>query len=109
MLVLVMVGTLQQQPTVPSCPLKANLGIPCLTCGATRVALALHNLDLITAFATNPLVTVYAVVLVCGGLIAGGLAWANRPLPQLVLPGATRWILLSGILLNWIYLIWVET
>lgn len=45
-----------------ACPFRAATGLPCLTCGGTRAVRALVQLDLGSAFAMNPLVTVLGLL-----------------------------------------------
>lgn len=92
---------------LPSCPFKALLGLPCAACGSARAALALARLDPGSAFGLNPLAAAGWILLVAGGLLAGGAALAGRgvpepranPSPALRLAGA------GMILANWLYLI----
>ncbi len=45
-----------------ACPFRAVTGYPCLTCGATRCAIAISHGHLLTAWSWNPL----AFVALCG-------------------------------------------
>lgn len=92
---------------LPACPVRAWLDLPCLTCGATRAALALARLDPATALALNPLAALGWIGLVGGGLAAGILAAADRPLPRLRLrPTPHLRLALAAVLLaNWTYLL----
>lgn len=94
---------------LPACPFKSLSGMPCPSCGTTRAAVALARLDLMDAVAVNPLATLAWLGLIGGGLIAGLRAVCGKPWPeprwQLSAPG--RWLLLSVILANWIYLVGV--
>jgi hypothetical protein len=60
------------------CPLKAITGLPCVTCGSTRAALALMAGDLRLALRWNPAVVVGATVL------SGYLVYAATTLLGLV-------------------------
>jgi hypothetical protein len=93
--------------SLPACPLKSTVGIPCLTCGSTRAALALARFDPWAAFNLNPLATAGWLVLVVGGLIAGFLALNGRPLrePSWQLSLSGRLALVLVLLANWAYLI----
>lgn len=93
--------------SVPACPLRSTLGLPCLTCGSTRAAVALSRFDLGTAFALNPLATAGLLTLVVGGLMAGALALMGRPLrePSWRLSAPLRIVLVLVLLANWAYLI----
>ncbi|MGB6001159.1 MAG: DUF2752 domain-containing protein [Thermoanaerobaculia bacterium] len=92
---------------LPACPLKSIVGVPCLTCGSTRAALALGRLDLWTALTINPLVAAGCVMLVVGGLIAGVLALGGKPLrePSWRLAAPVRVAIALVLLANWVYLI----
>lgn len=92
---------------LPGCPFKAITGWPCPGCGSTRSALALAHLDLGAALAVSPLATLAWVALIGGGLIAGGLALAGRPLrePRGSVPRWLRWAVMLGIAVNWAYLL----
>lgn len=110
-LVLVFVVPYERLPPLV-CPFRRLLGIPCLTCGGTRTALALSRLELGHAFLMNPLV----FLAVLGTLVFTlRVAWAalsgrdrayvdfrsGRPL------FALRVGVLVAVVANWAYLIWV--
>ena len=92
------------------CVFKAGTGIPCPTCGTTRVLEALAAGDLVTAVLTNPL----AVLTLAGGGIYLVYSWlvmagALRPWrPGWLTPPMPVWLRLGLPLVlgaNWIYLI----
>jgi len=88
------------------CPVKALSGIPCPACGSGRAALALARLDLPSAFASNPLFTLSALLFVLGGLGALGLALSGRGVPEpRTLPVALRAGLVLVVALNWTWLL----
>lgn len=91
----------------PACPLKSLAGLPCPTCGTTRAALALADLDLAAAFTVSPLAALGWILLIAGGLIAGGLALLGIGVRE---PGHLPvWVRLTGLgllLANWAYLMW---
>jgi len=94
-------------PWLRPCRFRSLTGIPCPTCGTTRTALALLDLDLGTAFAVNPLATLIGI-----GFIAGGLAaavWVVLRGRVLVLDRSVVRFLLGSLvvagLANWVYLI----
>ena len=93
--------------SVPACPFRSILGLPCLTCGSTRAALALSRLDLWTAVKLNPLAAAGWLTLVAGGLVAGVLALIGTPLrePSWRLSMPIRLALVLVILANWVYLV----
>ena len=94
-------------PLLRPCTFRGLTGIPCPTCGTTRVALALLDLDLATAFAVNPLATVAGASFFAGGVLA--LIWALLRAPVVILDGGLpRWwvaVLAAVVLANWGYLI----
>lgn len=91
-----------------ACPLKSLTGVPCPTCGTGRAALALAQFHFLEAFQAFPLATLAWVVLIGGGLLAGGLALLGYGLPALPrrIPLLWRLLFVAGVLVNWIYLIW---
>ncbi len=92
---------------LPPCPVHEMLAIPCLTCGATRAALALARLDLAGAFLINPLASLAWIVLIAGGLVAGAMSLLDRPArePDWRLSVPTRWLLATAMVANWVYLV----
>jgi len=107
LLALVTARLLPVQNMLPPCTFKAFTGIPCPTCGTTRLLTHLANGDLAGAFELNPavaLVVVAAILLfaydaaalVCGSRIA--CSCSDRE---------TRWIrsgAVAAFLVNWFYL-----
>ena len=95
---------------IPGCTLKHWTGLPCLTCGCTRLAQALLRGDVLEAAAWNPLVfsalafiTVWAAASTLRSLL-GLPSW------RLVLAAAERrtagLAAVSVVLAGWVYLIW---
>jgi hypothetical protein len=93
--------------TLRGCSFKSFLGLPCPTCGVTRAALELSNLDVASALRINPLATVLMMVLVLGGLVAGVSTFAGHPPqePRWDLRPVERLGLLLVIVANWAYLV----
>lgn len=93
--------------SLPTCPAKLLLGLPCLTCGTGRSAIELSKLDLAGALAVNPLATVVWILVVGGGLVAGLLASLGATIrePDWRLSRARRWLLIGLALTNWAYLV----
>ncbi len=90
------------------CMLKAFTGVPCPTCGGTRALHHLAHLDLASAWAMNPLVTLGLLALVPWALgdlwlLRGGRALDIESAPRggLVLAA----LLLAALLANWLYLL----
>lgn len=92
---------------LPTCPIKAMTGLPCLTCGTTRAGLALSRMDLAGAFSINPLAAVAWFALVGGGLVVGLLALLDIPVrePDWRLSLPIRCLLAMVFLTNWAYLV----
>ena len=94
----------------PRCPLLALSSYPCLTCGATRCAIALGHFHLAQAWHWNPL----AFVAMCGVAlfdVYAAIVLAAR-LPRLRLiewtsaqKNVVRLIVVALIAVNWIYLL----
>jgi hypothetical protein len=94
-------------PLLRPCTFRGLTGIPCPTCGTTRVALALLDLDLATAFGVNPLATIAGAAFFAGGALA--LIWVLLRAPAVTLDGGLpRWwvaVLAAVVLANLGYLI----
>lgn len=90
---------------MPSCPFKSWTGVPCPTCGTTRAAALLAELRPLEALVLYPLATVAWVLFIAGGLLVGAWAGSGRPLPGLPrrISRGTQALVLSLILLNWLY------
>ncbi len=90
----------------PPCLFKFLTGIPCAGCGSTRAGLALAHLDLVAAFRWNPLFSAGVLFLLLGGLWAGILLLAGRPVPEPKhLPNWFRWASVAALAANWIFVI----
>jgi hypothetical protein len=66
----------------PPCPFKHLTGLPCLSCGTTRAALALLRGDVARAFAFNPLASALALSFLAGGTLAPAWALLRWPVPD---------------------------
>lgn len=91
------IGTLRVVP--PPCPLKANLGIPCATCGGTRCALALVSGHFREAFHWHPVLALVGCLSPLALLWDLRRAWrgeAYPPLPQSRLARVSAALLLVG-------------
>jgi len=96
--------------SLPHCPFLAVTGYPCLTCGATRCAIAFGHGHLLEAWGWNPL----AFVAICGVIlfdIYAAIVLAAR-WPRLRVVDWTRLeknifrvAVVGLIVLNWIYLL----
>ena len=94
----------------PRCPFFAVTGWPCLTCGATRSALAFLHGDFLSAWKWNPLVALALCGVIAFDLYAA-IVLAGR-LPRLRMvdwtsaeKNAVRIAAISLLALNWIYLL----
>jgi hypothetical protein len=93
----------------PHCLFLTITGHPCMTCGATRSAIAFFHLDFTSALKWNPLV----FAMLCGMSIFDGYAFVVLVLrsPRLRLELATnegkiiRLVAVTLLLSNWIYLL----
>jgi len=92
---------------LPTCPVKAMTGLPCLTCGAARAGLALSRMDLAGALSINPLAAVAWLTLVGGGMVVGLLTLLDIPVrePEWRLSLSMRCLLVVVFLTNWAYLV----
>jgi len=94
----------------PHCPFLEITGYPCLTCGATRCAIALTNFDFVEAWRWNPLAflalcaiglfNLYAAIVLVGRLPRLRTIDWTRPEKN-----AVRIAVVVLILLNWVYLL----
>jgi len=93
---------------VPSCVFHDITGVPCLTCGGTRSAVALSQFDIFASLANNPLVPLFAGGLfVFSSLVFVGYI-SNKSLAITVSALEKRLIRISIIAiigLNWLFLI----
>jgi len=94
-------------PLLPACPFRALTGLPCLSCGTTRAAVALLHGDIVRALAINPLATLAGIAFIAGGFVAPLWALASLPLPRLgtPTPRALRVGLVGVLLLDWAWVI----
>jgi hypothetical protein len=90
------------------CGFKAMTGLPCPTCGSTRVLGRVAASDLLGALAMNPLAAVIGVVVVLWGLGELLLLRRHEVLVLEASPRASRvlWVGAgSAVLANWVWLV----
>jgi hypothetical protein len=93
---------------VTMCVFKGLTGLPCPTCGSTRVAARLFELDFAGALAMNPFTTVLAAVIVAWAVADALLLPRRRALRVGLSPSAGRLLRIvafSAFFANWLYLI----
>jgi Protein of unknown function (DUF2752) len=94
----------------PRCPFFAVTGLPCVTCGATRSAIAFLHGDFLTALRWNPLAFVAFVGLIAFDLYAT-IVLVGRTARLRVVgwtrneKNVVRMAVIGLLALNWIYLL----
>jgi len=104
---------------LPSCAFRARFGIPCPSCGATRVGLALAQGELLAALAYNPLFVIGVGILTLWSISRLRERWGGKTVTknflqkifykisgnsdQMVFRRRLRWLLIAAIVLNWLY------
>ena len=94
----------------PRCPFLAVTGLPCVTCGATRSAIAFLHGDFVSAFRWNPLAFVAFCAVIAFDLYAAIVlvGWTTRLRIvdwTVTEKNVTRILVLSLLALNWTYLL----
>lgn len=95
---------------IPLCLFKAVTGLPCLSCGSTRVLGRLARLDVAGAVAMNPLFALGVGLVAAWALADLLLMLRGRALALELSPRAQKVVQLGAIaaaLLNWAYLVGV--
>lgn len=91
-----------------TCGLKLLLGIPCLTCGATRATIHLLHGHIGAAVAMQPLIVLAYVALIVWGLVSF-VSFALDRRVHITLTAGQNGALKAGLLIlpfaNWFYLI----
>jgi hypothetical protein len=94
----------------PRCPFFSVTGLPCLTCGATRSAIAFLHRDFLSALRWNPLVFAAFCGLIAFDLYAAIILLGRLPRLRIVdwtvaEKKTVRIAVISLLALNWIYLL----
>ena len=90
----------------PDCNFRALFGIPCLTCGSTRAALALTNGNIAAAWLHNPLATLTLLGIAAYDVYAvAALLTRSRRLRVTLSRRVLAVGLIAAALLNWTYLL----
>jgi len=94
----------------PRCAFLAVTGLPCITCGATRGAIAFLQGGLLAALRWNPLAFVAFCALIVFDLYAAVVLFGRTVRLRIVdwtvtEKNATRIVVISLLALNWIYLL----
>lgn len=94
----------------PRCPFLAVTGLPCVTCGATRCAIAFLHGDFLSALRWNPLAFVAFCALIAFDLYAAIVLVGRMPRLRIVAwtvaeKNRARIAMLSLLALNWLYLL----
>ena len=92
------------------CPFLAVTGYPCLTCGATRSAVAFFHGNLFGAWLWNPLALVTLCSLAMFDVYAAIVLLTGAPRPRIVdwtaaEKNAVRIAVVALIIANWVYLL----
>lgn len=93
----------------PICVFHGLIGLPCLTCGATRCTVALVHGNLVTAWFWNPFVFLVLCSVAFFDFYALAVLVTRSPRVRFVFsPRAktfVRFALVGALVLNWIYLL----
>ena len=94
----------------PACPLREWTGLPCATCGSTRMIEALLHGRILEAAAWNPLVF-GALALLCAWGALSAARWAfGLPAWRLVVEPRERRALglltVAAVAVGWVYVVW---
>jgi len=94
----------------PKCPFLSATGLPCITCGATRSALAFLRGNFLGAMSWNPLVFVALCGLVAFGIYAVIVLVGRMPRLRIVdwtvrEKNLVRFTVICLLVLNWVYLL----
>ncbi len=94
----------------PQCTFRALFGIPCLTCGATRAALAFLHGNFLSAWRFNPMAALGFGLIALFDAYAFAVLASRAPRLRPAFAGqnqrrAAAGLIVSAALVNWIYLL----
>jgi hypothetical protein len=94
----------------PRCLFLATTGLPCVTCGATRSAIAFLHGNFLSALRWNPLAFVALCALIAFDLYAAIVLLGRMPRLRIVdwtitEKNGARIMVISLVALNWVYLL----
>lgn len=94
---------------LPICVFHAWTGLPCVTCGSTRMLRAALSGRVLEALSWNPLVFCALSVVVPWIAVSGMRLFAGRPVPHIALSSRARaqlaLVAAAAVLANWVYLV----
>jgi hypothetical protein len=95
---------------LPECRLREFTGIPCPTCGSSRLVESLLSGRVLEAAAMNPLIFAGLAAVLLWALVSAACWVFGLPTWRLAL---TRWerralvlLLIAAVLISWAYIIW---
>jgi hypothetical protein len=88
------------------CPFKELTGLPCATCGITRVLLLLAEGEWLAAARPAPLPFFLGVLCLAAGAWQLVARARSRPLPDDVVPRWFRPLWMKGLLVVWVVALW---
>ncbi|MBN1464660.1 DUF2752 domain-containing protein [candidate division KSB1 bacterium] len=95
----------------PPCLFHLWTGIPCPSCGATRTGMALSHLRVADAFLANPLFFILFIVFILWGMNTMFAVVLGKNARLVLTPREKKLVqrlLVSAIIINWLYLITIS-
>ena len=94
----------------PRCVFHQLTGLPCITCGMTRSAIAFFHAHFLAAFEWNPLVFAFMCGVTTFDLYAFAVVTTRAPRLRLIFRSGAekqyaRAIVIAALVLNWVYLL----
>jgi hypothetical protein len=107
LLALIGARTLPIGTLLPSCTFKSMTGVPCPTCGTTRLLTHLAQGDLSIAFCLNPAVAFILISAIVLFLYDAIVLFSGSRVAFSLSPRESQWIrsgAIVALLVNWVYL-----